>query len=151
VWLECRSKFIGSYSPTWPKTIGPRQDSRLMDPVSGPKALGSSGKTQGWWVLHEDPRLIGLVSGPKVLGLRFLNIIFCIINIFIYIIIKSINIKNIVICIINIIIFVLIKSINIKNIIISIIINIINKIINKFEKYYYQYWNTTIDLIWSVK
>jgi hypothetical protein len=59
------------------------------------------------------------------LGLRFLNIIICIINIIIYIIIKSINIKIIIICVINIIIF--------------IIINIINKIINKFEKYYYQY------------
>jgi hypothetical protein len=59
------------------------------------------------------------------LGLEFLNIIICIINIIIYIIIKSINIKNIIICVINIIIF--------------IIINIINKIINKFEKKYYQY------------
>jgi hypothetical protein len=59
------------------------------------------------------------------LGLEFLNIIICIINIIIYIIIKSINIKNIIICVINIIIF--------------IIINIINKIINKFENKYYQY------------
>jgi hypothetical protein len=59
------------------------------------------------------------------LGLRFLNIIICIINIIIYIIIKNINIRNNIICVINIIIF--------------IIINIINKIINKFEKYYYQY------------
>ena len=59
------------------------------------------------------------------MGLEFLNIIICIINIIIYIIIKSINIKNIIICVINIIIF--------------IIINIINKIINKFENKYYQY------------
>jgi hypothetical protein len=89
------------------------------------------------------------------LGLRFLNIIICIINIIIYIIIKSINIKIIIICVINIIIFIIIKMINIRNniicvinIIIFIIINIINKIINKFEKYYYQFWKTTIDLIW---
>ena len=73
------------------------------------------------------------------MGLWFLNII-------IFIIIKSINIKIIIIFVINIIIFIIIKSINIKNsiicvinIIIFIIINIINKIINKFEKKYYQY------------
>jgi hypothetical protein len=54
------------------------------------------------------------------LGFRFLNITICVINIIIFIIIKSINIKIIIICIINIIIF--------------IIINIICKIINKFEK-----------------
>jgi hypothetical protein len=52
------------------------------------------------------------------LGFRFLNITICVINIIIFIIIKSINIKIIIICIINIIIF--------------IIINIICKIINKF-------------------
>jgi hypothetical protein len=66
--------------------------------------------------LREDLRLIGL---------RFLNIIICVINIVIFLIIKNIIIKNIIICVINIIIF--------------IIINIINKIINKFEKHYYQY------------
>ena len=78
------------------------------------------------------------------LGLRFLTIIICIINIIIFITIKSINIKNIISFVINIIIFIIIKSINIKNsiicvinIIIPIIIN--NKIINKFEKKYYQY------------
>jgi hypothetical protein len=54
------------------------------------------------------------------LGLRFLNIIICVINIIIFIIIKSININIIIICNINIFIF--------------IIINIICKIINKFEK-----------------
>jgi hypothetical protein len=48
------------------------------------------------------------------------NSFICVINIIIFIIIESINIKNIIICVINIIIF--------------IIINIINKIINKFEK-----------------
>ena len=41
---------------------------------------------------------------------------------------------NIIICVINIVIFIIIKSINIKSIIIFIIINIIYKIINKFEK-----------------
>jgi hypothetical protein len=44
-----------------------------------------------------------------LLGSRFLNIIICILNIIIFIIIKSINIKNIIICIINIIIFIIIN------------------------------------------
>jgi hypothetical protein len=52
-----------------------------------------------------------------------INIIICIINIIIFINIKSINIKNIIICVINIMIM--------------IIINIINIIINKFIKKYY--------------
>ena len=68
------------------------------------------------------------------MGLKFINIIIFILNIIIFIIIESINIKNIIICVINIIIF--------------IIINIINKIISKFEKniiinikkYYYLYY-----------
>jgi hypothetical protein len=64
--------------------------------------------TQFSWVRHRHPRLIGLASGPKV----------------IFIIIESINIKNLIICVVNIIIF--------------SIINIINKIINKFVKKYYQ-------------
>jgi hypothetical protein len=77
------------------------------------------------------------------MGLRFLNIIICVINIVVFIIINSININNIIICVINIIVFIIINSINIRNIIICIkiiiiiiiiIINIINKIINKFEK-----------------
>jgi len=72
---------------------------------------------------------------------------------------KSIDIKNSIICITNIIIFIIINIniiiikniiICIKNIIIFIIINIINKIINKFERNYYQYWKTTINLIWRV-
>jgi hypothetical protein len=70
-----------------------------------------------------------------------INIIICIINIIIFIIIKSINIKNIIICVINIMILIIINIINIKNtiifiinIIILIIINIINIIINKFVK-----------------
>ena len=71
------------------------------------------------------------------MGLRFLNIIICVLNIIVFIIINSININNIIICVINIIVFIIINSINIWNIIICIkiiIINIINKIINKFEK-----------------
>jgi hypothetical protein len=77
------------------------------------------------------------------MGLRFLNIIICVLNIIVFIIINSININNIIICVINIIVFIIINSINIRNIIICIkiiiiiifiIINIINKIINKFEK-----------------
>jgi hypothetical protein len=61
-----------------------------------------------------------MLQDLRFLGLKFLNIIICVINIVIFNIIKSINIKIIIICIINIIIF--------------IIINIIYKIINKFEK-----------------
>jgi hypothetical protein len=79
--------------------------------ASGPKGDESCIRIQGSWVLRQDPRF---------LGLRFLNIIIYVINIIIFIIIKSINIKIIIICIINIIIF--------------IIINIICKTINKFEK-----------------
>jgi hypothetical protein len=51
------------------------------------------------------------------------NSIIYVINVIIFIVIESINIKNIIICLINIIILIL--------------INIINKIINKFEKNYY--------------
>jgi len=89
------------------------------------------------------------------LDLKFINIIIFILNIIIFIIIESVNMKNSFICVINIIIFIIIESINIKNIIICviniiifIIINIINKIISKFEKniiinikkYYYLYY-----------
>jgi hypothetical protein len=83
----------------------------LLGPTSWPITIESCLQTQSKWVLLQDPRF---------LGFRFLNIIICVINIVIFIIIKSINIKIIIICIINIIIF--------------IIINIIYKIINKFEK-----------------
>jgi hypothetical protein len=64
------------------------------------------------------------------------NIIICIINIIIIIIIiQSINIKNIIICVINIIIFIIILNIHLKNIIICVIIiiwflNIIICVIN---------------------
>jgi len=98
----------------WPKSLGSVVSPDLIllvlcqDPIS--------------WVFHQDPILLGCVrtqsswvqhQDSRFLGLRFLNII-------IYIIIKSINIKNNIICVINIIII--------------IIINSINKIINKFEK-----------------
>jgi len=59
------------------------------------------------------------MSGPKVH--RFLNIIICVINIIIFLIIQSIHIKNIIICVINIIIFIIINSINIKNSIIYVV------------------------------
>jgi hypothetical protein len=88
-----------------------------------------------------------MVFGPNFLGycviqhhvtrfldFRFLNIIICVKNIVIFIIIKSINMKNIII-------FITINNINIKNIIIFnknnnifIIINIIYKKINIFFK-----------------
>ena len=106
--------------------------------ASGPKANGSYVRIQFPWA-ESGPKANGSQhQDPWFLGLWFLNII-------IFIVIKSINIK-IIFFVINIIIFIIIKSINIKNsiicvinIIIFIIINIINKIINKFEKKYYQY------------
>jgi len=42
-----------------------------------------------------------------LMGHRFLNIIICVINIVIFIIIKNTNIINIIICVINIIIYML--------------------------------------------
>jgi len=95
-----------------------------------------------------EPRLMSPALGLKVLGFKFLNIISCIINIIIVVVvvIKSINMKNSIIYVINIIIFITIESVSIKNniiyvinIIFFLIINIINKIIIKFEKNYYQY------------
>ena len=76
------------------------------------------------WVLRQDPRF---------LGLKFLNIINCTINIIIFIIIKSIDIKNIII-------YLIINIIHIKNTIIciiNIIIFIIVKLINIIRKKYY--------------
>jgi hypothetical protein len=61
-----------------------------------------------------------------------INIIICILNIIIFIIIKSISIKNIIICDINIMIFIIINIKNTIIFIIFIIINIIHIIINKF-------------------
>jgi hypothetical protein len=58
----------------------------------------------------QEPNFIGFFyQDRRLLGSRFLNIIICILNIIIFIIIKSINIKNIIICIINIIIFIIIN------------------------------------------
>jgi len=91
---------------------------------------------------------------PSWKSVQIKNNIIWVINIIIFIITQSINIKNIIICVviilkilnitiyvINIIIFIIINSVNIKNIIIGviniiiiIIIDIINKIITKFEK-----------------
>ena len=120
-----------------------------MGPTSGPNATGSCVKTQCSLVRHLDPILLFSASrhkanrscvrtqfsqvflqDPRFLGHRFLNII-------IFIIIQSINIKHIIICVVNIIIFIIIKIINIKSIIIcviNIIIFIIINIINKFGK-----------------
>jgi hypothetical protein len=110
--------------------------------------VGFCVRIQFSWVRCQDPRF---------LGLRFLNILNCIINIIIFIIIKSIDIKNIIICLkiksidikniiiylINIIIFVIINIFNINNtiiciinIIIFIIVKIINIILIKFKKIY---------------
>ena len=66
----------------------------------------------------------------------FLNIIICIINDIIFLIIQDIHIKNIIIYVLNIIIFIIIQTIHIKNMIICvlnimifIIINIKNTVI----------------------
>jgi len=74
------------------------------------------------------------------------NIIICVINIIIFIIIRSINIKkllfvffeifNIIIYVINIIIFIIINNVNIKNIIICVINITIFYIINFYNKFY---------------
>jgi hypothetical protein len=72
-----------------------RQNPIVFDPASGLNCLRSGIKTQFYWVFLQDPRF---------LGLSFLNIIICILNIIIFIIIKSINMKNSIICLINIII-----------------------------------------------
>ena len=113
-----------------------------MGPASGSNSLGSDIKgfgscvrTQFSQVWPSNPIRLGPLSCQ---GLRFLNIIICIINIVFCIIIKSINIKNIIICVVNIIIFIIINSITIKKIIICIIhiiIFIIINIINKMTQF----------------
>jgi hypothetical protein len=67
-----------------------------------PKVNESCIKTQFSWVLCQD---------LKLLGLRFLNIIIFLINIIIFIIVESINIKHIIICFLNIISSIIIKII----------------------------------------
>jgi hypothetical protein len=108
------------------------QDPTIMDYASGSISLRYCVRTQFSWIEHQDPRVMGYASRSKgdesfikihfawVLppDPRFLDLMFL----------------NIIICVINIVIFIIIKSINIKSIIIFIIINIIYKIINKFEK-----------------
>jgi hypothetical protein len=54
--------------------------------------------------------------------ISFLNIIMCVINIIISLIIQNVHIKNIIICVINIIIFIITQGIDRKNIIICVII-----------------------------
>jgi hypothetical protein len=67
-----------------------------------PRANGSCVRTQFSWVLYQD---LGL------LGLEFLNIIISFINIIIFIMVESINIKHIIICVLNIICSIVIKMI----------------------------------------
>ena len=90
------------------------QNPLAVGPASKPNFVGSSVKTQLSWVLCQDPRF---------LGLEFLNIIICVINDIIFLIIQGIHIKNIIICVLNIMIFIIINIINIKNAIIIIINN----------------------------
>jgi hypothetical protein len=85
----------------------------LLGPSSRPISLGFS----------PGPNALALRQDPIILGLGFLNIIICVINIIIFIIIESINIKNSTICIIinkfEKILLVL-SLINLKNTIITI-------------------------------
>jgi len=67
-----------------------------------PRANGSCVRTQFSWVLYQD---LGL------LGFEFLNIIISFINIIIFIMVESINIKYIIICVLNIICSIVIKMI----------------------------------------
>jgi hypothetical protein len=83
-----------------------------LGPASGSRSLKSCVSTQSSRVICQD---------SMFLGFGFLNIIIYIINIIIFVIIKSIRIKNIIIYVINIIIFIIIKTINIKNSIICVI------------------------------
>jgi len=104
-------------------------------------------------VLRQDLILLGLASEPKVRGPGdetqtdgfYSKIQFsCVINISIFILINSINIKNIIICLINIIIFIIINIINKKIINLKkIIINMERKhriyLNGKMKNYYYHY------------
>jgi hypothetical protein len=68
------------------------QDALALGPALGPNSVCV--RTHFAWVLHRDPIL---------LSIGFINIIICVINIIIFLIIQSIHLKNII----NIIIFVL--------------------------------------------
>ena len=100
-----------------------RLDPILLGSLSGPNSIRFDVRTQGQWVLRQDPFSLDPTLGPRVMSptsglkvnrscvdtqfswvwyqnprfqsLRFLNIIICIINIVIFIIIKHINIKKI--------------------------------------------------------
>ena len=86
------------------------QDPTIMDYASESISLRYCVKTQFSWIEHQDPRVMGYASrskgdesfikihfawvlppDPRFLDLIFLNIIICVINIVIFIIIKSIN------------------------------------------------------------
>ena len=123
------------------------QNQLALSPVSWSNSVGSDVRTHFAWVLCPNSSLLGprsavkflgswiwrqltcvLPLDSKLLGLEFLNIIICVTNIIMVIIIKSIHFKNSIIFIINNIIFIIIESINIKNSIICVI-NIIILII----------------------
>ena len=117
-----------------------RRDPILLDPASGSISLGSWIRSQLSWVLLQDPFYLGYASrlgslgscigtqsswilcqDPRFLGLGFIDIIICIINIIIFLILQSIHLKNKILSVIKIIIFIIIQSIYIKNIIIYVI------------------------------
>ena len=120
--------------------------------AKGPIGYGNSAATwrSGPDASVPNPKLGLEASAPNHMCVY---ITMCVINIIFSLIIQSVHIKNIIIYVVNIITFIITRSIDIKNIIICvviileilniiiyviniiifIIINIINKIINKFE------------------
>jgi hypothetical protein len=77
----------------------PAEDAWALGPASGLDAVGPCIKTQVSRVLCRDLILLGPLSGPMnlgsfVLGIWFINIIICVINIIIFLIIQSIYVKK---------------------------------------------------------
>jgi hypothetical protein len=132
-----------------------RTEPKMLSPTPNPPTLQ---KKLGLVALRDHRSWVWLGSRTQYLCIvNIKNISICIKNIVNLIIINIVNIKNIIICviIIIIIIIILINSIDIKNIIICliniIINNIINKIIYKFKKKYYQYEKNRINLECKIK
>jgi hypothetical protein len=95
------------------RTQVPRSNGSCVGPngngsCTGPKSNGSCLRTQFAWIFVMT-QIICVIN-----ILWFFNIIICVINIIISLIIQSVLIKNIIICVINIIIFIITQSINIK-------------------------------------
>jgi hypothetical protein len=61
-----------------------------------------------------NPRRNIIKKYSTILSINIKNIIICVVNIIIFLILESIHIKKIIICVLNIIIFLIIESIHIK-------------------------------------